>query len=253
MFTSIKKSLFFVCSLLVLTFSEVSFASMPEGFVYLSEIDPTIIQDMRYATAHNFMGYPVPGYHAPICVLTKPAAIQLQKIQAKLKFLGYSLKVYDCYRPTEAVSAFAAWSQNNNKLTKAEFYPQLDKKNLYKLGYVAFEKSTHSRGSTVDLTLVKLPVKKQEAYVPHQLLRACYAPYYQRFHDNSIDMGTGFDCFSVLSHPDNVDIPVKPFLNRMFLRYWMTKYGFLPLNEEWWHFTLKNEPYPDTYFDFSVE
>jgi D-alanyl-D-alanine dipeptidase len=248
-----KYYLIFVC-IFLLSFSPCIHANvMPPDFVHLNDIDPTIIQDMRYATTHNFVGHPIPGYQAATCILTHQAAVQLKKIQTTLNPLGYSLKVYDCYRPTEAVDAFAAWSQNKSDLTKTEFYPNIDKKNLYELGYVAFEKSSHSRGSTVDLTIVKLPKQTQEKYIPHQHLRACYASYSQRFHDNSIDMGTGYDCFSPLSHPDNVNIPLKPFLNRMFLRYWMEKHEFAPLETEWWHFTLTNEPYPDTYFNFPVQ
>lgn len=224
---------------------------IPTDFAYLKDIDPTIIQDIRYATAHNFVGQPIAGYQTGTCILTKRAAIQLKKIQSSIKPLGYSLKVYDCYRPQDAVDDFVAWSQDSSQTTKAEFYPKLDKKNLFKLDYIR-EKSGHTRGSTVDLTIVKLPLQPQPVYHPHQPLVACYAPYHQRFHDNSIDMGTGFDCFSNLSHPDNVQVPLNAYLNRMFLRYWMIKYGFYTLDTEWWHFTLKNEPYPDTYFNFPV-
>lgn len=232
-------------------FANTTFA-LPNGFVYLKDVDPTILQDMRYATAHNFTGQPIPGYQAATCVLTQPAAEQLKKIQQAIHPLGYSLKVYDCYRPQQSVNAFIAWSKDNTITTKAEFYPDLEKKNLFKLGYIS-EKSGHSRGSTVDLTLVKLPLQAQENYIPHQHLQACYASYTKRFHDNSIDMGTGFDCFSELSHPDNTTISLSAYLNRMLLRYWMTKYDFNPLEEEWWHFTLKNEPFPETYFNFIVE
>lgn len=226
--------------------------ALPKGFVYLSTVDSSIVQDMRYATEHNFTGRPVPGYENATCILTSQAAEQLKKVQHSLQPLGYSLKIYDCYRPTQAVAAFYAWSQNNSETTKGEFYPQLEKKNLYKLGYVAFEKSTHSRGSTVDLTMVKLPLQPQEIYQPHKNLRACYLPYGQRFHDNSIDMGTGYDCFSELSHPDNINVSWQEYLNRLFLRYWMEKYGFASMETEWWHFTLKNEPFPETYFNFPV-
>lgn len=224
---------------------------MPQNFVHLKDIDPTILQDMRYVTAHNFVGNAIPGYRAPTCILTRQAAQQLKKIQTAIRPLGYSLKVYDCYRPQQAVDAFVAWSLDASQTTKAEFYPKLNKKHLFKLGYIA-EKSGHTRGSTMDVTMVQLPAATQARYQKNQPLIACYAPYAQRFSDNSIDMGTGFDCFSVLSHPENVDISVQAYLNRMFLRYWMEKYDFVPLETEWWHFTLKNEPYPDTYFNFPV-
>ncbi len=249
-----KKNLYlhgFFPFILLMTTLANAHANLPNGFVYLKEIDPTILQEIRYNTDHNFIGHPLPGYYASTCILTKQAALQLKKIQTQLKPLGYTLKVYDCYRPQQAVDFFVAWSKNNLQPTKAEFFPNIDKKDFFKLNYVA-TKSGHTRGSTMDLTLVKLPVKTEASYRVGQHLVACYAPYSQRFHDNMIDMGTGYDCFSDLSHPDQVHLSLQAYLNRMLLRYFMEKYGFIPLATEWWHFTLKNEPYPNTYFNFPI-
>ncbi len=243
--------LFLLCCSQLLNITLVQAENMPQGFVYLSDVDSSIIQEMRYAGDHNFIGAPVLGYEAPECILTYKAAKQLKKIQKKIKPLGYTLKVYECYRPQEAVNFFITWSKNSNDKMKAEFYPRVNKKDVFKLGYVA-AKSGHTRGSTVDLTIVKLPVKKQEKYDPKSPLVACYAPLNKRFKDNSIDMGTGYDCLDEISHPDNADISFQAYSNRMFLRYWMYHYGFYASWTEWWHFTLKDEPYPDTYFNFAV-
>lgn len=226
---------------------------LPPDFVYLKDIAPSILQDMRYAGYHNFVGHPLPGYKKATCILTRQAAQKLKMIQEQLKPLGYSLKVYDCYRPQKTVDFFILWSQDiSQQEMKAEFYPTVNKKDVFKLGYVAAQ-SSHSRGSTMDLTIVKLPVQAEPAYHPHERLISCFAPYKQRYHDNSINMGTGYDCFDELAHPDNTSISPKEYLNRMFLHYWMTKYGFVGFDTEWWHFTLQNEPYPDTYFNFNIQ
>ncbi len=242
---------FFLC-ISTVVYADASIEKIPKNFVYLKNIDPSILQDIRYYSDHNFVGHPIPGYQTSTCILTRQAAMQLKKIQSKLKPLGYSLKVYDCYRPQQAVDAFVAWSEDATQATKAEFYPDLNKEFLFDLDYIA-KKSGHTRGSTIDLTLVALPAKSQTIYSRKNLQVACFAPYGKRFQDNSIDMGTGFDCFSTLSHPNNVTISSIAYLNRMLLRYWMEKYNFVGLETEWWHFTLKNEPYPDTYFNFPVQ
>ncbi len=225
----------------------------PQDFVYLKDIDSSIIQDMRYAGYHNFVGHPLPGYDKATCILTQKAAEQLKTIQQQLKPLGYSLKVYDCYRPQKAVDFFIIWSQDiKQQSMKAEFYPDVNKEDVFKLGYVAAQ-SSHSRGSTMDLTIVKLPAHTEPMYHQNQPLVSCYAPYPQRYRDNSIDMGTGYDCFDQLAHPDNTNISSQEYLNRSFLNYWMTKYGFVGFDTEWWHFTLKDEPYPGTYFNFDIK
>lgn len=241
-----------VASILAVFFMHASYA-LPKGFVYLSDIDASILQDIRYASDHNFIGRPIHGYDAPRCILTKETAQALAKVQKELQPLSLSLKVYDCYRPVMAVQDFMAWSKDSKQQEmKAEFYPRVNKADFFRLGYVA-EKSGHNRGSTVDLTLVTLPVVSQPAYHKGQPLLACTATYLQRYRDNSIDMGTGFDCMDILSHGLNRDVGDRAFKHRMMLRNLMIKHGFQPYEEEWWHFTLKNELYPNTYFNFPVK
>jgi D-alanyl-D-alanine dipeptidase len=243
-----------VFSLLAITSSLACANSngLPSGFVYLEDVDPSIMQDIRYATEHNFIGSVVNGYQAPRCILTLQTAQALHKVQTALRPLNLGLKVYDCYRPQMAVDEFIAWSQDpNNQAMKAEFYPRINKADVFKLGYVA-AKSSHSRGSTVDITIVPIPTPQKAAYQSGQPLVACYAPYGVRFRDNSIDMGTGFDCMDVIAHTDNKDINPTAQENRQLLANVMEKYGFKPDADEWWHFTLANEPYPTTYFNFPV-
>jgi len=226
--------------------------ALPAGFVRLRDVAPDIIQDMRYHGSHNFLGRPVDGYQSDECILTAPAAQALKEVSEELKASGYGVKVYDCYRPARAVADFVQWSRDTaDQVTKAEFYPEVDKKDFFKLGYVA-EKSGHSRGSTVDLSLVPLPAPKGQPYTPGQKLTACFAPQGQRFDDGSIDMGTGFDCMDERSHSLSKAVPDAAQKNRSILREAMVKHGFTPYQYEWWHFTLKNEPFPDKYFDFPV-
>lgn len=224
----------------------------PKEFVALSDVDPTIIQEMRYFSGHNFVGVPIDGYRAPMCILTRPTAEALHQAQLKLLRQGYSLKVYDCYRPQRAVDNFVAWAKDlNDQAMKAEFYPRVDKTRLFADGYIA-EKSGHSRGSTMDLTIVKLPARQTRPYRPGQQLVPCYAPQDERFPDNSIDMGTGFDCFDTLAHTLDPRIQGEQRANRLLLKDTLEGLGFVNLAEEWWHFTYKPEPFPDTYFDFPV-
>ncbi|WP_327298770.1 M15 family metallopeptidase [Streptomyces sp. NBC_01197] len=224
----------------------------PGDFVALRSVDPTIIQEMRYPYEHNFTGAPVDGYDQPLCILTRPAAQALHRAQTKLRRRGYSLKVYDCYRPQRAVDNFVRWAEDPDALAmKAEFYPRVDKSRLFADGYIA-EKSGHSRGSTMDLTLVKLPALPTRPYRHGQPLAPCYAPKAQRFPDNSIDMGTGFDCFDTLAHTDDPRIKGVQRTNRDLLRTTLGAVGFVNLPEEWWHFTYQPEVYPDRYFDFPV-
>ncbi|MFJ6855130.1 M15 family metallopeptidase [Streptomyces sp. NPDC091271] len=224
----------------------------PPEFVDLRSVDPTIITEMRYSTAHNFMGEPVDGYRQPVCILTRPAARALRTAQRSLLRQGYSLKVYDCYRPQRAVDHFVRWAKDlDDQAMKAEFYPMVDKTRLFEDGYIA-EKSGHSRGSTVDLTLVKLPALPTRPYEPGEELAPCYAPKGERFPDNSVDMGTGYDCFDTLSHTDDPRVQGVQRANRQFLKETLSGLGFVNLAEEWWHFTYKPELFPDTYFDFPV-
>ncbi|MFG3499050.1 M15 family metallopeptidase [Streptomyces sp. NPDC047928] len=224
----------------------------PEEFVALRSVDPTILQEMRYTTAHNFLGEPVDGYRQPVCLLTRPAARALHRAQVRLLRQGYSLKVYDCYRPQRAVDHFVRWAKDlQDQRMKAEFYPRVDKSRLFDDGYIA-EKSGHSRGSTVDLTLVRLPRAPVRAPVPGEPLVECFAPREERFPDDSVDMGTGFDCFDTLSHTEDPRIQGVRRANRQLLKGALAAQGFVNLPEEWWHFTYRPEVFPDTYFDFPV-
>ena len=223
----------------------------PAGFVALEDVDPTILQDMRYATAYNFVGRRIDGYRDPVCILHRRAARALRRAQTELQEQGYTLKVYDCYRPQRAVDHFVRWSENDNQRMKREFYPRVDKARVFDLGYVA-RRSGHSRGSTVDLTLVRLPPKPQPQWSRDEFgLTHCTARYRRRYPDNSVNMGTSYDCFDARSHTFNSSGRVKR--NRLRLRRTMERAGFAPYDNEWWHFTLRNERYPDRYFDFPVE
>ena len=222
----------------------------PGHFVALDDVDPTIRQDMRYATAHNFVGRRIAGYREPVCILTRRAARALRRAQADLRPRGYGLKVYDCYRPTRAVAQFERWAENPADQTmKREFYPHVDKRRVFDLGYVA-HRSGHSRGSTVDLTLVRLPAKSQPRWDGR--LRPCTARYRRRFADSGVNMGTGYDCFDPRAHTFDARIAGRPHRNRLRLRRTLERAGFAPYDSEWWHFTLRVEPYPEKYFDFAV-
>ena len=226
---------------------------IPEGFIDIKEVIPEIQLDIRYFGDHNFVGAKVDGYLAPKCLLTKEAADALLNVQKELEPFTLSLKIYDCYRPQQAVDHFVRWAKDiDNSKTKKEFYPTVDKQNLFKDGYID-SKSSHSRGSTVDLTIVPLPAPTEEKYIPGQKLYECYLAAAKRFGDNSIDMGTGFDCFHELSHTANKNIGQQQKINRLLLKSLMEKHGFKNYDLEWWHYTLKNEPYPDTYFNFVIE
>jgi len=225
---------------------------IPDNFVDLQTVIPSVTLDIRYYGDHNFLGTRVDGYQAPKCLVTAPAAEALAKIQAELQEFSLSLKIYDCYRPQRAVDHFVRWAKDiKDTKTKAEFYPTVDKRNLFRDGYIA-EKSSHSRGSTIDLTIVPVPLPAQEPYSPGQPLRACFLPAAERFRDGGIDMGTGYDCFDELSHPGNLNMGLQQRIHRLLLKTLMDKYGFKNYDQEWWHFTLRNEPYPDTYFDFPM-
>jgi D-alanyl-D-alanine dipeptidase len=199
-----------------------------DGFVDARTVAPGLVVEMRYAGAHNFVGRRIAGYEAPVCLLTQEAAAALAAVQRDLAASGRGLKVFDCYRPTRAVADFAAWARDlEDQGAKQEFYPNVDKERLFELGYIA-ERSGHSRGSTLDLTMVDLATGAE------------------------IDMGTPFDLFDTRSWPSDESVSAQARANRWALQAVMRAHGFRPLREEWWHFTLENEPYPDTYFDFPV-
>ncbi len=198
------------------------------GFVLLSEAVPDAILEIRYYSTYNFVGDRIDGYEQPTALLTKEAAAALRLVSDDLARKGYRLKIYDAYRPQKAVTHFMKWAKDvNDTRMKAYFYPELDKSVLFAQGYI-MEHSGHSRGSTVDLTLFDMKTEKE------------------------VDMGGTFDYFGKRSHPDFKGVTKKQFANRMLLREAMLARGFKPLVEEWWHFTLADEPYPDTYFTFPV-
>ena len=222
-------------------------------FVDVQKHIPSIKMDVRYYTAHNFVGERIDGYNTPKCLLTIEAASALKKVQSELQSFSLSLKIYDCYRPQRAVEHFVRWAKDVNDVrTKKEFYPTVDKSRLFTDGYIA-QRSGHSRGSTVDLTIVELPAPAGETYRSGQELFPCFLPAAKRFGDNSLDMGTGFDCFHDRAHTANKDVGAQQRVNRLLLKSLMEKHGFLNYELEWWHFTLKKEPFPDTYFDFPIE
>jgi D-alanyl-D-alanine dipeptidase len=223
-------------------------AQAPSEFVALDRVDPTILHDIRYRTRHNFVGRRIRGYREPLCILTRPSARALKRVQARLRRRGYSLKVYDCYRPQRAVDHFVRWARDlDDQRMKREFYPRVDKSRLFSDGYIA-ERSGHSRGSTVDLTLVKLPARRQPRWDGD--LVPCLDR--DRFPDNTVDMGTGFDCFDTRSHTLDPRIRGRARRNRLLLKRAMERAGFENYENEWWHYTLRDEPFPDRYFDFPV-
>ncbi|UHD17776.1 M15 family metallopeptidase [Thiocapsa bogorovii] len=232
-------------------FAESSVLVEPD-LVDIRDVIPDVVLDIRYATAHNFIGRPIDGYETPTCLLTHRAAAALAGVQRKLRRQDMSLKLYDCYRPQRAVDQFVAWAEDlDDQRMKAEFYPHVEKAALFGDGYIA-ARSGHSRGSTVDLTIVPVPTPDQPEFDPAAPLRSCENPASERFADNSVDMGTGFDCFSPLSHTLNPSITGEAMANRLLLKSSMSEEGFRNLAEEWWHYTLVDEPYPETYFDIPV-
>ena len=210
------------------TAEEVKLSDDSSDFVLLSEAVPDAILEIRYYSTYNFVGDRIDGYEEPLAFLTKEAASALKEVSDDLIEQGYRLKIFDAYRPQEAVTNFMNWALDpEDTRMKEYFYPELDKDVLFPQGYIA-EHSGHSRGSTVDLTLFDMTAEKE------------------------VDMGGTFDYFGELSHPDYTGITEEQYANRMILRDAMTEHGFRPLPEEWWHFTLEGEPFPDTYFTFPV-
>ena len=203
--------------------------ALPEGFVYLDEEVPGLRIHLRYAGSDNFIGRPVVGYVSQRTVLTIPAAKSLKAVQNDLKPFGLELLVFDAYRPQQAVDDFVAWSKDySDTKTKSEYYPHVAKNLLFKEGYIA-ERSGHSRGSTIDLTIIGSHSTSQ------------------------LDMGTHFDYFGPESWPEYQGVSNQQRANRLLLRTLMQKHGFNPYDQEWWHFTYGNEPYPDTYFNFVLD
>ncbi|MEX2333533.1 MAG: M15 family metallopeptidase [Pseudohongiella sp.] len=225
--------------------------NLPTGFSTLALVDDSIELDMRYTGSNNFVGEPITGYEESACVLTTPAASALAQVQAQANLQGYSLKVYDCFRPQRAVDHFVTWAADAvDEKMKAAFYPDVPKDELFSRGYIA-ERSGHSRGSTVDLTLVRLGSTQPQADPMGRY--DCRGSEEQRFPDNSIDMGTSYDCFDARSHTDNPAVGEEVLVNRHLLRGLMEAAGFVNYDQEWWHYTLRDEPFPDQYFDFPIQ
>lgn len=198
------------------------------GFVVLADHVPSIIQEIRYHSSYNFIGDRIDGYEEPVAFLTREAARALRSAANELLVKGYRLKVFDAYRPAVAVKHFVLWGIEDQDIRmKPYFYPDLEKQDLFARGYIA-KQSSHSRGSAIDLTLLDMKTGQE------------------------LDMGSSFDFFGEISHPDYTGITQEQFENRMTLQHTMVRNGFLPIDCEWWHFMLADEPYPDTYFSFPV-
>lgn len=238
--------------LIVWLFPAAAFAgNLPRGFVYLRDADPTIVQDIRYASAHNFVGRPIRGYLAAECIVTEPAARALKAVQAKLAAKNLSLIVWDCYRPKRAVDDFLRWSRDPaHAEMKAEFYPRTDKQSLFAAGYLAV-RSAHSRGSTLDLGIVPSTYSPPAQPASPSPLKPCTAPKGERFEDGTIDFGTGYDCLDVLGSTSNPRAGAVALGNRQMLKSAMRDAGFRPYFREWWHFELANEPFGNG-FDFEI-
>jgi D-alanyl-D-alanine dipeptidase len=223
---------------------------LPAGFVYLRDVDTSIVQDMRYAQADNFVGHPLPGYEAAECVLRRDVAMALSKVQADLQSGELSLKVYDCYRPTRAVRAMAQWAHDGARASATKrFYPGLQKGNLFALGYIAAQ-SAHSTGTAIDLTLVRRPVATAAPFNPAASYGACTGPAAARSPDSSLDMGTGFDCFDDRSHTGSGAIDAEQKRWRSVLVKAMGRHGFRNYFREWWHFSFG--PQPGERYDFPI-
>ncbi len=242
----------FVLILMLLPAPALAGSALPNGFVYLRDVDPTIVQDIRYAGSHNFVGRPIRGYLAAECILSLAAANALEAVQRRLAEKKLSLIVWDCYRPKRAVDDFLRWSKDPaHAEMKAEFYPRTDKEKLFALGYLA-RRSAHSRGSTVDLGIV--PSGSSLAPPPNpQSLKACTSAKGERFEDGTIDFGTGYDCLDVLANTSNALVGAIARRNRQTLKSYMQAAGFRPYAREWWHFELTDEPFKRDGFDFEVQ
>ena len=215
-------------ALMALIGAEARAQPVPDGFVDATAVVPGLVVDLRYASDNNFVGRPIPGYEAPRCLLTRPATDALAAVQAELAGDRLGLKVFDCYRPARAVAQFVRWARDPNDIgRKQAFYPEIDKRDLLRLGCIS-SRSRHSRGSTVDLSLVDQASGRE------------------------LDMGTPFDYFGPASAYAAAGLTPVQRANRARLRSVMLRHGFVPIAKEWWHFTLRSEPFPTTSFDFSA-
>ncbi|MFM9863833.1 MAG: M15 family metallopeptidase [Micropepsaceae bacterium] len=226
----------FVIALVLLMAAGAPLRAADAPLVYLRDVDPTIVQDMRYATKDNFTGFRVPGYLAGECMLLKPVAEMLKRAQATLAERGLSLKVYDCYRPQKAVDAFVAWAKSSAPGVP-RFFPRVPKAELLKKGYIE-PVSNHSRGIAVDVTLVVAGGTAAKPFDPLATYGGCISPAAMRAPDNSLDMGTGFDCFDDLSATNSGGITPPQKKLRGALYEAMVKHGFKNFSGEWWHYAL---------------
>ncbi|CAM1349677.1 M15 family metallopeptidase [Tenacibaculum crassostreae] len=217
-----------ILTFLLVTSSVIQSQNLPKGFSYVKELVPTIKSDLRYCYENNFIGSSITGYNENVLIVTTVTAEALNKVQNELATKNLGLKIFDAYRPQRAVDHFVKWARVlNDTIMKQEYYPDVDKRQLFNQGYIA-SKSGHSRGSTVDLTIINLKTGKE------------------------LDMGSPYDFFGISSHITYQNLTEQQKENRQLLQQIMRKHGFKPYTNEWWHFTLKNEPFPKTYFDFSI-
>lgn len=218
-----------ILTLFLLTSLAIQSQKLPKGFSYIKDVSPTIQGELRYCHNNNFMGVPVNGYEENILIVTTPTAKALKKVQDELATKKLGLKIYDAYRPQTAVNHFVKWARvMNDTLMKQQYYPEVNKRHLFKLGYIS-SKSGHSRGSTVDLTIIHLETGEE------------------------LDMGSPYDFFGVSSHITYENLTKQQKKNRQLLQTVMCKHGFRSYSKEWWHFTLRGEPFPKTFFDFPVK
>lgn len=207
----------------------LTFGQLPKGFVYVEDIVPTVKVELRYFSSNNFLGVPVDGYNKDVAILSESAAMALRNVQDDLKKYNLSILIYDSYRPQQAVNHFIRWARDlNDTINKQRFYPRVKKRNLFKEEYIA-SRSGHSRGSTLDITLVDATTCEP------------------------LDMGSPYDFFGPESWVANIKLTAQQRANRMLLQTVMLKHGFRNYAKEWWHFTLRGEPFPKTYFDFPVD
>lgn len=220
------KSLIFLVFTLSIGFSQ---NTLPKGFVYVESIIPSIKVDLKYFGKDNFIGKPIDGYNKDVAILSEAATLALKEVQSELQAYNLSILIYDAYRPQRAVNNFVSWAKDlNDTITKHQYYPKVNKKDLFKHEYIA-SRSGHSKGSTLDITIVD---------------SATCEP---------LDMGSPYDYFGKESWVSNTNLTAQQLANRMLLQSLMRKHGFRNYPQEWWHFRLKGEPFPDTYFDFVVE
>jgi D-alanyl-D-alanine dipeptidase len=242
---------FFLVFFLAFIFNSCNANNMAEGFADLHDIDPSIKVFVDAHTSMNFIGRPIKGYYANKIIVSKKLGLALKKVQHELKSKGFSLLVYDAYRPQMAVDDFVEWGKDlNDQKMKKYLYPNIEKAQIFAKGFVA-KRSSHSRGGAVDLTIIALdkPLKEGE-FVERKLPTGRIIPY---FDDGSVDMGSSAGLFDEVSWTDNKDVSLEGQKNRKFLKEVMTKHRFKNYAKEWWHYNLINEPFPNTYFNFPIE